>query len=48
MNRLLSLILSLTDEIIPYFRPSNRKGFITGIMIISANSIPVIGVIFLK
>ena len=48
MNRIFSIILSLSDEIIPYFRPSNRKGFITGIMIISANSIPVIGVIFLK
>lgn len=48
MNRIFSIILSLSDEIIPYFRPSNRKGFITGIMIISANSIPAIGVIFLK
>ena len=48
MNRLLSIIVSLADELIPYFRPSNRKGFISFIFIITANSIPVIGVIFLK
>jgi len=48
MSRLLSIILSLTDELIPYFRPSNRKGFVSLIFITAANSIPVIGVIFLK
>ena len=48
MNRLISIILSLIDELIPYFRPSNRKGFVSLIFIIAANSIPIIGVIFLK
>ncbi len=48
MNRVISIVLSVIDELIPFFRPSNRKGFISLIFIISANSIPVIGVIFLK
>lgn len=48
MSRFFSIILSLADELIPYFRPSNRKGFVSVILIIAANSIPAIGVIFLK
>jgi len=48
MNRLLSIILSLADELIPFFRPSNRKGFVSLIFVITANSIPIIGVVFLK
>lgn len=48
MNRFFSIILSLADELLPYFRPANRKGFITVILILSANSIPAIGVIYLK
>lgn len=36
------------SELLPYFRPSNRKGFISLIFITGANSIPVIGVIFLN
>lgn len=48
MNRFFSIILSLGSELLFYFRPSNRKGFISFIFIIGANSIPVIGVIFLN
>jgi len=48
MNRILSIILSLGSELLPYFRPSNRKGFISLIFILGANSIPVTGVIFLN
>lgn len=48
MNRFFSIILSVADEMIPYFRPSNRRGFISFIFIVSSNSIPVIGVIYLN
>jgi hypothetical protein len=46
MNRILSILLSVADELIPYFRPSNRKGFVSALLIIGANSIPVFGVIY--
>lgn len=48
MNKFISIILSLADELIFHFRPSNRKGFISVIFIIAANSLPVYGVIFFK
>ncbi len=48
MNRVFSIILSLGSELLPYFKPSKRKGFISFILIIASNSIPAIGVIFLQ
>jgi len=48
MNRFFSIILSFADELLPYLKPANRKGFITVILILTANSIPVIGVIYFK
>jgi hypothetical protein len=48
MNRILSLLLSLAGNLIPYIRISDRKIIPGLILIITANSIPVIGVIFLK
>lgn len=48
MNRLLSILLSITDDLIPLFRPSNSSGFISLVFLIAANSVPVIGVIFLN
>ncbi len=45
MNRILSLILSFMDELLPFFKPSNRKGFISVLFIVVANSIPIIGVV---
>lgn len=48
MSRILSLILSIIDEIIPFFKPSSREGFISVLFIIAANSIPIIGVIIFR
>jgi len=45
---MLSMILSLTGSLFPYIRISDRKSFLSVILIVTANSIPVIGVIFLK
>jgi len=48
MNRFFSILLSLTDELFPSFRPSNKKGFISFIFIITANSVPIFGIILFK
>lgn len=48
MNRLLSLILSLLGNLLPYIRLTDKKNILSIILIIAANSIPIIGVTFLK
>lgn len=48
MNRLLSLIISLTANLLSSVRISDRKSILSVILIISANSVPVLGVIFLN
>jgi hypothetical protein len=46
MKRLLELLLVFFRDLIPFIRPSNRGGFTSFIILVAANSIPVIGVIF--
>lgn len=48
MNRFLSVLLTITDDLILYFRPSNRRGLIPVLLIVAANSVPAAGVIFLN
>ncbi len=47
MNRLISILLSITDDLIPLFRPSDRGGFISLVFLVAANAVPAIGVILL-
>ena len=46
MKRLLELLLVFFRDLIPFIRPSNRGGFTAFVILVAANSIPVIGVIF--
>ncbi len=46
MKRLLEIVLVFFRDLVPFIRPSNRKGFASFVILIAANSIPVIGVIF--
>jgi len=45
MNRLVSILLSFFDDIIPLLIPSKTGGFITIILMIAANITPLIGII---
>lgn len=45
MNRILSIILSFFDDIIPLLIPSGKGGIITTILMIAANITPLIGII---
>lgn len=44
MNRLLSMLLSFFDDIIPLITPSKSSGFISSVLMAAANITPVIGV----
>ncbi|HPS58556.1 MAG TPA: DUF6498-containing protein [Spirochaetota bacterium] len=46
MKRLLEIIFVFFRDLVPFIRPSNRKGFTSLILLVAANSLPVIGVIF--
>ena len=46
MKRLLEIILLFFRDLVPFIRPSNRKGFVSLLLLVAANSLPVIGVIF--
>lgn len=46
MKRLLELVLVFFRDLIPFIRPSNRKGFTSLLLLVAANTIPVLGVIF--
>lgn len=46
MKRLFEILLIFFRDLIPFIRPSNRKGFTSFMLLIAANSIPVIGVTF--
>ncbi len=48
MRKLFSILLSFTSELFPYFKPSNTKGFTSGLIIIFSNLIPIFGVLFFK
>lgn len=48
MNRILAIIFSFFAQLVPYIRPSNKKGFLSMLLLVAANSVPVIGVVFFK
>ncbi len=45
MNWFFSAIVSFFSELLPFIKPSNRKGFLSMLLILSSNALPVIGVI---
>ena len=48
MKKLLEIILIFFRDLVPFIRPSNRKGFVSFILLVAANALPVIGVIFFR
>ncbi|HOP63991.1 MAG TPA: DUF6498-containing protein [Spirochaetota bacterium] len=47
MNRIVSILLSFFDDIIPLMFPSKGRGFVTLYLMIAANITPLIGIIML-
>jgi len=45
MNRILQIILSFFDDIVPLFIPSKKRGFLTIFLMIAANTTPLIGIV---